>query len=270
MNPQASVAILTYHSVAAQTTPTFARLTVDPSLFAEQMAALREQKLDVIAFSEVPDALATGREAVAISIDDGLADAGENACPVLAQLGMCATLFVPTGYVGGRSGWLRGTDARRRMLDWEAIGSLARDGFEIGSHGRMHLAADLNPPELVERDARESRIELEDAIGRSVPSFAYPFGYHSPRGRRAVRAAGYRQACAVGDLPARRGDDHWALPRLQVFNNTTPEALAAMVTIRPPRSTRAWAGSKQRVWRLGRRCAGWGPAEAGRLRGAQR
>ncbi len=270
MSPQTTVAVLSYHSVAAQTTPAFARLTVDPSLFAEQMAALREQNLDVIAFSEVPDALATGREAVTISIDDGLADAGENACPVLAQLGMCATLFVPSGYVGGRSGWLRGADARRRMLDWDEIGSLARDGFEIGSHGRMHLAADLNPSALVERDARQSRMELEDAIGYSVQSFAYPFGYHSTGGRRAVRAAGYRQACAVGDLPARSGDDRWALPRLQVFNNTTPEALAAMVTVRPPLTTRAWAGSKQRVWRLGRRCAAWGPPEAGRVRGAWR
>jgi peptidoglycan/xylan/chitin deacetylase (PgdA/CDA1 family) len=262
--------VLSYHSVSAQTTPAFARLTVDPSLFAEQVAALREQNLDVIPFAAVPHALATGRGAVAISIDDGLADAGENACPVLARLGMTATLFVPSGYVGGRSGWLRGADARRPMLDWDAIGSLARDGFEIGSHGRTHMAADLNPPELVERDARESRIELEDAIGCTVQSFAYPFGYHSPRGRRAVRAAGYLQACAVGDLPARSSDDRWALPRLQVWNNTTPEALAAMVTRRPPLTARGWERSKQRLWGLGRRCAEWGPPEAGRLQGAPR
>jgi peptidoglycan/xylan/chitin deacetylase (PgdA/CDA1 family) len=270
MHSQTTVAVLSYHSIAAQSTPTFSRLTVDPSLFAEQMAALHEQNLDVIAFSAVPEALATGRDAVAISIDDGFADAGENACHVLSQLGMCATLFVPSGYVGGRSGWLRGADARRPMLDWETIGSLAREGFEIGSHGRMHIAADLNPPQLVERDARESRLELEDGIGCAVQSFAYPFGYHSPRGRRAIRAAGYRQACAVGDLPARPRDDRWALPRLQVFNDTTPEALATMVTRRLPVTTRAWARSKQHVWRLGRRCAGWGPVEASQLEEALR
>ena len=265
-----TVAVLSYHSVSARTTPGFARLTVEPSLFAEQIAALCEQNLDVIAFDAVPDALATGRRAVAISIDDGLADAGNNACPVLSRQGMPATLFVPSGYVGRRAGWLRGPDGLRPMLDWNAIGSLAGEGFEIGSHGRMHLAADLNPPELIERDARESRIELEDAIGHAVRSFAYPFGYHSAFARRAVRAAGYRQACAVGDLPARPGDDRWALPRLQVFNDTTPEAVAAMVTDRPAFTTRAWAHSKQRVWHLGRRCAGWGPPEAGRVRRALR
>ena len=265
MGDQTTVAVLCYHSISTQTTPTFARLTVDPSLFAEHMAALRDQDVDVIAFFDVPDALADGRRAVAITIDDGLADAGENACTVLAHLGMTATLFVPSGYVGGHSAWLRGADGRRPMLTREAIASLAREGFEIGSHSRSHLAADLNRPELVERDARASKHELEDCIGRTVDSFAYPFGYHSPSARRAVRAAGYLQACAVGELPARAGDDRWALPRLQVHNHTTPEELVSMVTTSTPGPARAWARSKQRVWSLGRRYAGWGPPEAGRI-----
>lgn len=269
MDYPATVAVLSYHSIAAHTTPGFAALTVDPSLFAEQMEALHEQNLDVIPFSEVPDALAARRSGVAISIDDGLGDAAENACPVLARLGMTATLFIPTAFVCGQSGWLPGEDARRPMLSWETIGSLADEGFEIASHGRLHMAADINPPEFVERDARASRLELEDRIGRPVNSFAYPFGYHSAAARRAVRAAGYRQACVVGDLPARAGDDRWALPRLQVWDDMTPEALVAMVTWRPPLATRAWARSKQRVWHLGRRCAGWGPAEAARLRGTR-
>ncbi|MGH2884163.1 MAG: polysaccharide deacetylase family protein [Solirubrobacteraceae bacterium] len=270
MDPPATVAVLTYHSISAHTTPAFAALTVDPSLFAEQMEALRERSLDVIPVGEVPGALAAGRSAVAISIDDGLADAAENACPILARLGLTATLFVPTVFVGDHSGWLPGEDALRPMLSWATIDSLAQEGFEIASHGRQHIAADLNATELVERDARASRLELEDRIGRAVTSFAYPFGYHSASGRRAVRAAGYRQAFAVGDLPARADDDRWALPRLQVRNDTTPEALVAMVTRRPWPATRALARSKQGVWRLGRRYAGWGPAEAGRLRGARR
>ena len=270
MNAETSVSVLCYHSISTQTTPTFARLTVDPSVFAAQMAALRDQDLDVIAFCDVPEALADGRRAVAITIDDGLADAGENACPILTELAMTATLFVPSGYIGGHSAWLRGPDGRRPMLSREAIASLAREGFEIGSHGRSHLAADLNRPELVERDARASKHELEDCIGRPVDSFAYPFGYHSPSARRAVYAAGYLQACAVGELPARARDDRWALPRLQVHNHTTPDELVAMVTTSTPRPARAWARSKQRVWSLGRRYAGWGPPEAGLIEGALR
>lgn len=267
---QPTVAILCYHSVAAQTTPTFAELTVEPSLFAEQVAALHDLGLDVIPFADVPEALAARRRAVAITIDDGFADVAESACPTLAAHGMTATLFVPTGYVGGRSSWLRRADAERPMLSWETIVSLAGQGFELGSHGQMHLAADVNAHEVVENDARASRVELEDHIGQPVTSFAYPFGYHSPAGRRAVRAAGYRQACAVGELPTGAHDDRLALPRMQVLSHTTPAEVAEMATWRPSPTSRVWARSKQRVWQFGRHLAEWGPAEAGRVQGAPR
>jgi peptidoglycan/xylan/chitin deacetylase (PgdA/CDA1 family) len=262
-----TVAVLTYHSVSPSTTSTFAPLTVEPALFDEQLAALAEDGIDAIPFADVPAALAAGRRAVAITIDDGLADAAEHAAPALLRRGLPATLFVPSGYVGGSSHWLNGEDATRPMLSWRSLADLARSGFEIGSHGHLHLAADINPYELVARDARASRIELEDHLGRRITSFAYPFGYHAAPARRAVKAAGFAQACAVGDLPAREGDDRWALPRLQVWGGTSPEAVLAMVRWRPSITTRGWTHAKQRVWHAGRRWAGWGPLEARRAEG---
>ena len=266
MTVHGSVAVLTYHSIAAETTSTFADLTVDPSLFAEHVAALGEHELEVIAFDDVPHALSAGRRAVSITIDDGLADVAEHACPTLADAGLPATLFVPSGYLDAESRWLRGDDGRRPMLSSIAVSELADQGFEIGSHGRRHLAADVNSGERVFRDALDSRLELEDRIGRPVRSFAYPFGYHSAAGRRAVRAAGYGQACAVGDLPARDDDDRFALPRLQVKPQMSADQLLSMVDRRLRAGERGWAHAKQSAWRLGRHWAGWGPAEARRIR----
>ena len=208
-----------------------------------------------------------GRDAVAISIDDGLADGAENAAPALRGHGLPATLFVPTGYVGGCARWLHGEDGERPMLSWAALADLARDGFEIGSHGRMHIAADINPPEMVRRDALASRIELEDRLGHEAQSFAYPFGYHTAQARAAIRDAGFAQACAVGDLPARADEDRWALPRLQVWGGTTPDALLTLVCRRPSDATRTMAHAKQALWRAGRRWASWGPPEARRVEG---
>lgn len=262
------VAILTYHGISPWATRSFARWTVDPLLFDEHLAALRECGHAVIPFREVPEALAAGRTAVAISIDDGLADAADNAAPALLRHGLPATLFVPSGFVGGSSRWLTGRDGEQAMLSWDAIGDLARAGFEIGSHGHMHLAADVNPVELVERDARVSKVLLEDHLGEEARSFAYPFGYHAAPARSAVKAAGFAQACAVGDLPASCTDDRWALPRLQVLRGTTPEALVAMVRWQPTRAARGLAHAKQQLWRVGRRFAGWGPVEAGPVQGA--
>jgi peptidoglycan/xylan/chitin deacetylase (PgdA/CDA1 family) len=268
MPAPATVAVLTYHSIAATTTRTFTPLTVEPALFDEHLAALRESGVDVIPFSGVPSALAARRLAVAISIDDALADVAENGAPALALHGLRATIFVPSGYVGRTARWLPGDDGRRPMMSWDTLADLARAGHEIGSHGHMHLAADVNAPWLVERDARASKIDLEDHLDHEVQSFAYPFGYHAAAARAAVRAAGFAQACAVGDLPAGAHDDRWALPRLQVWGGTSVDALLAMVRRQPSGAARGLAQAKQHVWRAGRRWAGCGPAEAQRVEGA--
>lgn len=261
-----TLAVLMYHSIAATTTRSVSALTVDPGLFDEHLAALRQHGYQVIPFGAVPDALVAGADRhVTISIDDGLADAATSAAPALARHRMPATLFVPSGYVGQRAGWLRGADGERPMLTWADLTDLADAGLEIGSHGRLHLAADVNPMSLVRDDAAASRMELEDHLGSAVASFAYPFGYHSRPARRAIREAGFAQACVTGELPVRGGDDRWALPRLQVNGGTDPDTLLSLVSWRPAPPARAWANAKQCVWHAGRRWAGWGPPEAGRL-----
>jgi peptidoglycan/xylan/chitin deacetylase (PgdA/CDA1 family) len=262
------VAILMYHSIAAASTRSLRELTVDPSQFDEHVSALKDAGARFVAVDDVPAALADDTAAdgpltVAITIDDAFADAATGALPALARLGAPATLFVPTGFVGGTAAWLRGADGRRPMLSWSGVAELADAGLEIGSHGHGHLACDVNHPDLVRADATRSRAELEDRLGRPIRSFGFPFGYGPPSAREAIRAAGFAQACVVADLPAQTGEDRFALPRLHVGPQTTPAALLALVRRRPAPPARWWSHAKQRVWTVGRRRAGWGPPEAG-------
>jgi peptidoglycan/xylan/chitin deacetylase (PgdA/CDA1 family) len=266
-----ATAILMYHSIATHTTSGFGGLTVDPARFAEHVAALRDAGVRLVTADAAAGGLAAPdptdrRPTVAITIDDALADAASGAAPALADHGVPATLFVPTAYVGGHAGWLRGVDAQRPLLDWSAIAQLADAGWEIGSHGHRHLACDVNRPDVVRADAAHSRVLLEDRLGRAVHSFGFPFGYGPPAARRAIRAAGFAQACVVADLPAEPQDDRFALPRLHVGPEMTPERLVALVQRRAGAPRRAWALGKQRVWTAGRRWAGWGPPEAGVVR----
>lgn len=95
-------------------------------------------------------------------------------------------------------------------------------------------------------------------------SFAYPFGYHAAGARRAVRQAGFAQACVVGDLPASSRDDRWAQPRLQVKGGTTPQQLLEMVRWQP--SMAAWCcvrGSCTSGMQDGGRRAGARPRPSG-------
>ena len=271
MAARPTVVILMYHSIASNATSSFANLTVDPLLFEDQLVALRERSIEVISFRQVPAALAAGRRAAVITLDDGLADAGDTAAPALQRQGLPATLFVPTAFIGSNASWLSGDDGKRPMLSWPAISELAQAGFEIGSHGKFHLAADVNSFKLIKEDAVASKADLEQHLGRPAVSFAYPFGYQTRRARQAVRDAGFTQACAVGDLPAQAGDDRWALPRLPVSNEVTPEMLLAMIQWQPTTVCRRWAQLKQVIWRTGRQLGtGWGPPEARRMVGMPR
>jgi peptidoglycan/xylan/chitin deacetylase (PgdA/CDA1 family) len=263
-----------YHSVARSTTPGFARLTVEPTAFDEQIASLVEAGFAFVTVAEAAARLcsdaepSTDRPLVAVTIDDALSDLADLALPTLAGRGVRATVFVPTAYVGGRAEWLRGEDRRRRLLGWDELATLSDAGVEVGSHGHRHIACDVNPVELVEQDARRSRELLEERLGRPAPSFAFPFGYGPKAARRAIRRAGFGHAVVVADLVAKAGDDRYALPRLHVGPDMTAERLLSLARGRSGVVARQWSHAKQRVWTAGRRHAGWGPPEASAVRPA--
>ena len=266
---------LLYHSFAGTTTNAFKELTVDPGLFSEHMAALRQAGCRFIRFRDIP-AVVSGsappdgpdsRPVVAVTIDDGFADVTTGALPALLEHQIPATLFVPTAFVGATAAWLRDEDGDRAMCDWQSLCDLAAAGWEIASHGHRHIAADLSAPATVTADALRSRILLEEHLGTSVTSFAYPFGYYSKQSHIAVREAGFSQAAIVSGQHDRSGDDRWRIPRAQIGPGLTPDDLVALVQRRGGNAK--WRNrAKQRLWLFGRRRLAWGPPEAAGVGGA--
>jgi peptidoglycan/xylan/chitin deacetylase (PgdA/CDA1 family) len=148
---------------------------------------------------------------------------------------MTGTLYVPTAYVGGRSGWLREEGEHGRpMLSWPGLQDVAASGIEIGGHSHSHAQLDLLPTSAVHAEVTACKAELEDRLGRPVRSFAYPFGYSRKAVRQALAATGFDHACSVRDLPYDQ-DDRWTVPRWTV----TPDfdAAALLRLLDRPRST---------------------------------
>jgi peptidoglycan/xylan/chitin deacetylase (PgdA/CDA1 family) len=227
--------VLMYHSIAERPPRGTAGLAVRPGAFAEQMALLKERGFAPVPFSALadpsPDGGALPPRPVVITFDDGYADFHEAALPVLASEGFAATVFVTTGWLSdaGRDAAGRPLD---RMMAWSQVEESAASGIEVGAHSHSHPQLDqLRDGELREELSR-SRSLLEDRLGASVSTMAYPFGYSSARVRRAVRAAGYTSACAVANrlAPAPDGENgRFAMPRLTVRASTSIDTFAQVV-----------------------------------------
>jgi len=198
--------ILLYHSVGTK-----AIRSVSPDRFARQMEWVRDH-FDVRCLRAGFEDLRDGsRRPLVVTFDDGYRDNHEEAFPVLESLGLTATFFVSTNHVGGQMDTWNGPMS---MMDRAQLRELARAGHEIGSHGRSHRRLTTLSDDELREETRTSRRRLEDWIGGSVSSFAYPHGDCDRRVVRAVARAGYERAVTTREKLMRPdGSDPYRLPR---------------------------------------------------------
>ena len=227
-----AVPVLMYHSVTADPAAATRALSVHPSAFAEQLAVLRDGGYTGLTFGDLGELLRTGSplpaRPVVVTLDDGYADAHEEALPLLAEYGFAATVFVTPGWLRDAAGFAAGRPLAR-ALSWSQVRELADAGVEIGAHSQSHPQLDQLPDETLHAELGISKAVLEDRLGRAVTAMAYPFGYHRSRVRQAVAAAGYRHAAAVGNAATRPADDPLARPRLTVRRTTTTATFTRIV-----------------------------------------
>jgi len=248
MSPR--IPILMYHSVSHSAAPRFRRFVVPPDTFARQMEFLRQndyRALTVSQFIAQREQLTSSARIVVLTFDDGFADFYADALPILQQFGFAATLYVTTQFVGATSRWLtREGEATRSLLTWEQLATLARAGIEIGAHSHSHAALDTLAPRAAQQEIARPKEILEQRLGVSVTSFAYPFGYYTRAVKKMVQAAGYTSACAVKYTASSLRDDPFALARLLVDATARADDFAALVR-RAPMQT--FLHTRSLLWR---------------------
>lgn len=230
------VPILMYHALSPACTPGFGRWTLSPERFESHLRYLSQQGYRTLTVAELAErrrhgALDPSARLIVLTFDDAYADFLDVAMPALLRYGMTATLFVPTGYAGGRSGWMRAAgEGDRAVLTWRELGEVSRCGIEIGAHSHTHPELDTLPARGQVEEARLSKQLLEQHLGVPVTSFAYPFGLYDRRVREAVAAEGYTAACTMNSWAATSGDHLLELPRLAIFDDTDAQSLAARLS----------------------------------------
>jgi peptidoglycan/xylan/chitin deacetylase (PgdA/CDA1 family) len=196
---QQRLVVLMYHGLhrgAADPGRFDSRYSVRPEDFFQQLLRLRQISGD--SWLPAREAALTlprsdgKRPSVMITFDDGDVSNALQALPRLQALGLGATFFVTSEFVGSGG-----------MVTPAQLRTLANAGMLIGSHGASHrFLSTLSTPELYS-ELQRSRDVLENIIARPVDLLALPGGRGGPRELDAARSTGYR--AVFGSQP---GDNH--------------------------------------------------------------
>ncbi len=204
--------VLYYHRVGGRDV-----LTKPADEFRADLEYLKS-KYECISFSELCERLQSRRKArrrsVVITFDDGYRDNFSEAVPVLKEVGVTATFFVATGFIGTDREFPH--DARNdanpafEKLTWGDLRAMEAAGFEVGSHTVNHTNLGATDALTVEHEVTDSLAALNRELGRKPRSFSFPWGKPSDISNQAIeaikRAGYYAAASAYGGANSPRAD----------------------------------------------------------------
>ena len=197
------VLVLNYHMVNSM----FISLAVEPSDFDWQMKYLVDHGYHSITPDELYDFLA-GRgtlpdRPVLITFDDGYEDNYTNAYPILKKYNLKATIFIVTGFVSKRKGY----------LTWDQLREMEKHGITAQSHTVTHAPLPELPDDRIREELVESKRQAEEELGHPIEFIAYPTGVHDLHIVGIAKEAGYKGGFTVKYGNVDRESNIYALER---------------------------------------------------------
>src|SRR5690625_2830529 len=86
-----------------------------------------------------------------------------------------------------------------RMLSWQMVQEMHRNGVTIGSHSASHPILSNESRAKVTAEMKDSKRKIESMIGNEARHFAYPDGKFDPEVAATAGDTGYTSACTTGD-----------------------------------------------------------------------
>ena len=104
-----------------------------------------------------------------------------------------------------------------RQINHEELIALDReDLIEVGAHTVTHPYLSELPTALQKAEITNSKDQLEDKLGHTVTSFAYPHGNYNSKTVSLVKEAGFKCACSCKYKRVKPNNNLFLLPRVAV------------------------------------------------------
>jgi peptidoglycan/xylan/chitin deacetylase (PgdA/CDA1 family) len=218
-------AALAFHSVGCAS-PSSMPVTEFRRTLLHLRSRLTVMPLDSIVSPEVG---ATNGHAI-ITFDDGFEDTYREAFPLLEDLGLPATVFLVTSFVGDQSRrcWWSSHYCGLPSLTWSQIREMHGKGISFGSHTATHARLSTCSAHQLHRELADSKAAIEDKLGAAVHALAYPYGQPADISRRVLETAadaGYRIGLTTIQRRCESSDPAMRVPRITIDSGDTPEDL---------------------------------------------
>lgn len=122
------------------------------------------------------------------------------------------------------------SERRWRLLNIRELKKLTDAGMTIGAHTLSHPVLSLCVDEEARREIQQSKLDIENVLGRPIWAFAYPFGNSATMGDREVRLAQQASfSCAFLNVEhwGAGASDPFAITRTHVSRDTGLPELSA-------------------------------------------
>ena len=205
--------VLMYHQVTEQGSKNdFQNLySIDDQLFNSHMGHIVNKYHDVRDVGELSSN--SSQAGIGLTFDDGHLSVLQQAEPTLRRHEIPFTVFVVAGWLrGGKSRYLSVQDLRELTLNKHC---------SIGSHSFSHSPLVGLDEKTRRKEVLDSRLMLEDILGRSVKMFSYPYGLYDAYLKAAVQNYGYSAAFTSDFGGCNKNFDPFAIRRIEIWNTDT-------------------------------------------------
>jgi peptidoglycan/xylan/chitin deacetylase (PgdA/CDA1 family) len=211
--------VLAYHAVSPHWPSS---LAVTPGRLREHLEMLVRHGYVGATFADVIRG-GVSAKTVAVTFDDGFQSVIKHAFPVMSELGLPGTIFVPAGLMGlgapmrwsGIDKWLD-TEWENELMPatWDELRQLQDAGWEIASHTWSHARLPQLSDDALATELSSSRDRISQEMGGPCETLAYPYGDYDDRVRELARETGYAGAASMHPGP----ESPYCWPRIGIYS----------------------------------------------------
>jgi peptidoglycan/xylan/chitin deacetylase (PgdA/CDA1 family) len=212
-----------YHLVSFNLNPAFREFSVTPQKFNRQMWWLNHLGYKSINLDSLLEWRKGNRQfpehPIILTFDDGFKDTYKYAPGTLIKYSQTAVFYLVVGKIGDKSNWIPEDGRDIPLMNWEEVHQLHSSGFQIGSHTMSHPRLNEIPGDVCRQEIAESKIILDEFLGKNVDHFCYPYGSYNEDVKEIVAETGYSSATSTKEGLSDWDDDPFTLKRIDINSN---------------------------------------------------